>query len=111
MTEKERCAYAEDEGISLWTLQVFHDILLTEIERLKAIQVQLEIEKDAQVHVGLEQELQRMRLAKEFMQRDDRVVMCPVGSGWPSSKGMRGFESDFLCQIVTGDAEIDRSDG
>ena len=43
-----------------------------------------------------------IELALERIQRDDRAVMCPVGSGRPSSKGMRGFDSDSLCQILKG---------
>lgn len=98
MTNEKRTRYIEDNKISEATLQVLIEIIKTETERLERIKSQLEIEKDAVLRAKLERELQRMRLAKELLQRDDREVMCSVGSGWPSPKGMQEFDSPSLCQ-------------
>lgn len=78
----------------------------------------LKMERDHQIEKLRELEAQRLEIAKNFalekaellkhnIQRDDRVVMYPVGSGRSSSKEMRGFDPDSLCQILKKKGCID----
>ena len=78
------------------------DVLITEIQARAAVEEKV-AENVEEFRAAVKQRLEQM---KQVLQRDDRVVMCPVGSGRPSLNGMRGFDSDSLCQkkvdVATG---------
>ena len=87
-TPEERQKFIVEQNISEGTLQVLFEIVQAETLRMNEIIAELQAEKDELERKKLEEALsvERMRIAKQFTQRDDREVMCPVGSGWPSHK-------------------------
>ena len=103
MTPGEQEAYKKENGLIDW-----HGIDVW-VELIHIIEAELEYQRSkAQEAIDKIMAMQKtfiretIELALERIQRDDRAVMCPVGNGRPSSKGMRGFDSDSLCQILKG---------